>query len=106
MDLFCESSSRNIAINYIFEKAPSQMFDSVLSTPLDVVIVNRKNDFWYFSDFLLFGQVLENIHGEIWLFFLKKDKNGEKKIVRVFFSRSLVSNALDIFTILLTYCFN
>ena len=82
------------------------MFDSVLNTPLDVVIVNRKNDFWYFSDFLLFGQVLENIHGEIWLFFLKKDKNGEKKIVRVFFSRSLVSNALDMFTILLTYCFN
>ena len=65
MDLFCENSRRNIAINYIFEKAPSQMFDSVLNIPLDVVIVNRKNDFWYFSDFLLFGQVLENIHGEI-----------------------------------------
>ena len=65
MDLFCENSRRNIAINYIFEKAPSQMFDSVLNTPLDVVIVNRKNDFWYFSDFLLFGEVLENIHGDI-----------------------------------------
>ena len=41
MELFCENSERPLAINYFRKKAPSQMFDWTLNTPLGTLFLTE-----------------------------------------------------------------
>ena len=65
MDVFCENREWVLSVNYFRKKTPTQMFDWVLKTPLEIKCADQKIP----ENLEILRCVMENYQAKIFLFF-------------------------------------